>query len=88
MPQYLYYDVVMDMVAMVADGEVSHAFLYTNDFGMRECIFDEQYLRSQVVYDAELGSSLGQDNDDEYRAYTSEEDDDDDNDDEEEQQQG
>ena len=78
-----YYDVARDMVVRLADGEVSHGFLYNNDNCMREYIFDNNTWRSQHYYDAELGSSHGEDNDDEDCAYTSEEDDD-----EEEQQQG
>ena len=60
-----YYDVARGMVGRVADGNVSHAFLYNNDNCMTEYIFDNSTSRSPVLYDAELRSSHGQDNDDE-----------------------
>ena len=71
------------MAVKVADGEVSHGFLYNSDNDMTDYIFDNNTWRAQVPYDAEPGSSHGQDNDDEYCAYTSAEDVDD-----QEQQQG
>ena len=70
-----YYDVARDMAVRVAAGEVSHGFLYENNNGMREYIFDSHTWRPQVPYDAEPVSSHGQSNDDEECAYTSEEDD-------------
>ena len=53
-------------------GEVPHAFLNKNDNGMREYIFDHNTWRPQAAYDAELGTSDGRDNRDEYCSYTSE----------------
>ena len=61
------------MVVRLAGGEVSHAFLYNNDNGKREYIFDSNIWRSQVPYAAEPGSAHGQYNDAEYCAYTNEE---------------